>query len=228
MGKTAFCINIAQNILMNSKMSIIFFSMEMSNEQVIMRILSSLLEIKYSKIRNKNLNEKELFKLNNIKKKIKESNFYINDKSNLNYNDIRNTCKKFKIKNINFDIIMIDYIQLMSGNNNYYENRALEISDISKNLKNLAREFNCSVVVLSQLNRALETRSNKRPIMSDLKESGSIEQDADLILFLYRENVYNYKFNSNITEIIIGKHRNGPIGTIKLNFIGKYMKYENI
>ncbi|WP_458659049.1 replicative DNA helicase [Candidatus Vidania fulgoroideorum] len=213
-GKTSLCMNICENISIKNKLSSIFFSLEMSKEQVILRLLSSISGINSKKIKGSSLDKKEKKKLKYAYKKIKKSSIFINDNSFFNLYNFKSNLKKIFTQN-KIGIIAIDYLQLVYLKRNK-DSRNNEIAEISRILKTVSKEFNVPVVALSQLNRNSDQRINKRPILSDLKDSGSIEQDADLIIFLYN----NLLENKNIveTELIIGKNRNGPTGVIKLDF----------
>ena len=231
MGKTALALNIGLNILKYSNNPVLFFSLEMSKEQLIYRLLTNETNISSLKLKTGNLYKDDWVKLNQTIKILASAPLFIDDTPNLSIHDI-----KVKIKKIIFEqnypgIIIIDYLQLMQISTNQTINRTQEISQITRSLKNLAREFNVPIIVLSQLSRNVETRINKRPILSDLRESGSIEQDADLVLMLYRESYYNLiKENTNdinLVELIIAKQRNGPVGTIELQFDSKRTKFLN-
>ncbi|WP_339044945.1 replicative DNA helicase [Candidatus Zinderia endosymbiont of Aphrophora alni] len=227
MGKTAFSINIGENVAINSGLPVVVFSMEMGGTQLAMRMLSSVGKLEQQRLRTGQLLEGDWKRLVYTIKKMKKIKFYIDESPSLSSMDVKLRSRRIARKYGKLGLIIIDYLQLMSGQN-YQENRASEISEISRSLKNLAKELNCPIVALSQLNRSLEQRLNKRPIMSDLRESGALEQDADLILFIYRDELYNLNSkNKGIAEIIIAKQRNGPIGNIKLSFLGKFIKYEN-
>ena len=231
MGKTALALNIGLNILKDSNNPVLFFSLEMSKEQLIYRLLTNETNISNLKLKTGNLYKDDWIKLNQTIKLLASAPLFIDDTPNLSIQDI-----KVKVKKVIFEqnypgIIIIDYLQLMQISNNQTVNRTQEISQITRSLKNLAREFNVPIIVLSQLSRNVETRINKRPILSDLRESGSIEQDADLVLMLYRESYYNLvKENinhTNLVELIIAKQRNGPIGTVELEFDSKRTKFLN-
>ncbi|AUI73013.1 replicative DNA helicase [Candidatus Portiera aleyrodidarum] len=231
MGKTSFAMNIVEYIIKNKKSDpVIIFSMEMPAEQLILRLLSSVGRIDQTNIRKGNIGEEDWLKLTESLKKIKNCKLYIDDTPMITPIDIRKTIKKCIRDTGKISLIMIDYLQLMHVSSSFISyNRTAEISEISRSLKSIAKEFNCPILAVSQLNRSLEQRNNKRPIISDLRESGAIEQDADLILFIYRDEVYNSDCldNKGIAELIIGKQRNGPIGVINIRFTGKYTKFEN-
>ncbi len=228
MGKTTFAMNICENISMSYKKPILIFSLEMPSEQIIIRIISSLSRVDQNKIKTGKLNNEDWIKIiNTIKILEKKKNIFIDDSCNLTPTDIRSRTRKIYRENKGLSIVMIDYLQLMKSST-YLDNRTLEIADISRSLKLLAKELKIPIIALSQLNRSSEQRSDKRPVNSDLRESGSIEQDADLIIFIYRDEVYNENSDmKGIAEIIIGKQRNGPTGTIHLIFNGKISRFDN-
>ena len=228
MGKTAFCLNSATNILKKSKLPILFFSLEMSKEQLMYRVLASETNINSTRLRAGNIKQSEWDILNSTVKRFSRLPLFIDDTPNVSIAEIRKKIKKIRFEQQKLGLIIVDYLQLME-NSNKNENRVQELSQITRSLKNIAREFNVPVIVLSQLSRNVENRVNKRPILSDLRESGSIEQDADLVLMLYRDEYYNTETEEpNITELIISKHRNGPIGTTKILFEGEYTKFKNL
>lgn len=228
MGKTAFCLNLATNILKKTNLPILFFSLEMSKEQLIYRVLASETNINSTRLRAGNIKQTEWEILNSVVKRFSRLPLFIDDTPNISLIDIKKKIKKIRFEQQKLGLIIIDYLQLME-NNNQNDNRVQELSQITRGLKNLAREFNVPIIVLSQLSRNVESRVNKRPILSDLRESGSIEQDADLVLMLYRDEYYNIETDDqNITEIIISKHRNGPIGITKLFFECEYTKFKNV
>jgi replicative DNA helicase len=203
------------------------FSMEMGGAQLAMRMLASVGRLDQHKVRTGRLNDDEWSRLSFALGKIHEKAIYIDETPALNPIDLRARARRLHRQCGKLGLIVIDYLQLMSGSSNG-ENRATEISEISRSLKSLAKELECPVIALSQLNRSLEQRPNKRPVMSDLRESGAIEQDADVIMFIYRDEVYNPDTQEKGTaEIIIGKQRNGPIGTVRLTFLGEYTRFEN-
>jgi len=229
MGKTALCLNIATNIVKNSKLPVLFFSLEMSKEQLAYRLLSTEGTINPMRLRNGHLDTNDWFNLHRIIKDLSSLPFFIDDTPNLSIQDIRSKIKKILFEQSKIGLIVIDYLQLMENSKLKLDNRVQELSQITRSLKNIAREFKVPLVALSQLSRNVENRITKRPILSDLRESGSIEQDADLVLMLYRESYYNSnKDNDNIhdlTELIIAKQRNGPIGSILLKFDPKHTKF---
>jgi len=228
MGKTAFSMNIVENVVLRTQKPVLVYSMEMPGDALVLRMLSSLGKIDQTKIRNGQLAEEDWPKLSSAVSQLKDKKLFIDDTPSLTPADVRARARKIQREHGDLGLIMIDYLQLMqiAGRS---EGRTQEISEISRSLKSLAKEFNVPVVALSQLNRGLEQRPNKRPINSDLRESGAIEQDADIIMFIYRDEVYHEDSpDKGIAEIIIGKQRNGPIGTCRLAFIGKYTRFENL
>ena len=226
MGKTAFAMNIVEEAAIQGRLSVAVFSMEMPAEQLAMRMLSSLGRIDQQKVRTGRLDPEDWPRLTSPLAMLNDTNIFIVDDSTLNPTELRARCRRLK-REQELDLVVIDYLQLMyvPGTS---ENRATEISEISRSLKALAREMKVPVVACSQLNRSLELRGNKRPVMSDLRESGAIEQDADLILFIYRDEVYDEESkDKGKAEIIIGKQRNGPIGKVDLAFLGRYARFED-
>lgn len=228
MGKTTFSMNIAENAAIQSKEPVAVFSMEMPADALAMRMLSSLGRIDQHRLRTGKLNDDDWPRLTSAIALLNEAPLFIDDTPALSPTELRARARRLKREH-GLSLIVIDYLQLMQGNaGKSNENRATEISEISRSLKALGKELNVPVIALSQLNRSLEQRPNKRPVMSDLRESGAIEQDADLIVFIYRDEVYNEDSpDKGKAEIIIGKQRNGPIGTVALTFQGKYTKFEN-
>lgn len=228
MGKTTFAMNLVENALLNSDKGVVVFSLEMPSEQLMMRMLSSLGRINQSKVRSGQLEEEDWPKLLSAVERIKEKKLFVDDQAGLSPAEMRSRIRRIVREHGDLSLIMIDYLQLMQIPG-FTEGRTNEISEISRSLKALAKEFEVPVVALSQLNRSLEQRPNKRPVNSDLRESGAIEQDADVIMFIYRDEVYNpdteYK---GVAEIIIGKQRNGPIGSVRLAFVGQYTRFENL
>ena len=227
MGKTAFAINIAEYAAMSDK-SVLVFSMEMPAEQIILRMISSLGRIDQTHLRNGDLQDDDWTRFTGAVSQLKDKKFYIDDTAALTPAVMRSRARRVARETGGLDLIVVDYLQLMrTGTPN--ENRVNEISEISRGLKALAKEMNCPVVALSQLNRQLESRPDKRPLNADLRESGAIEQDADVILFIYRDQVYNEDTEDlGIAEIIIGKQRNGPIGRLKLKFTEHLTKFEDL
>jgi len=228
MGKTAFCLNIAINIIKTNSIPILFFSLEMSKEQLIYRVLSNQTQINNMRLRAGNIHKNEWSKLNSVIKSFSHLPFFIDDTPNLSISEIRSKVKKIIFEEADIGLIIIDYLQLMQNYKSQMDNRVQELSQITRSLKIIAREFKVPIIALSQLSRNVENRYNKRPILSDLRESGSIEQDADLVLMLYRDSYYNSSnYISDNAELIIAKHRNGPIGTVKLNYNTKYTQFSN-
>lgn len=227
MGKTTFAMNIAEHVVMKSKLPVLIFSMEMPGESIVMRLLSSLSRIDQLKIRTGRIDEQDWPRVISTVSMLSEAPMYIDDTPALSPIDLRARARRMVKEYGQLGLIVIDYLQLMQVPG-FSENRTAEISEISRSLKALAKELNVPVIALSQLNRSLEQRADKRPLMSDLRESGAIEQDADLIVFIYRDEVYNENSpDKGIAEIIIGKQRNGPIGKVRLTFLGKYTCFEN-
>lgn len=227
MGKTAFAINIAEHAAIKNKLSVAVFSMEMPSEQLAMRILGSLSRINQQKIRTGRLNDDDWPRLTSTIAMMQDIKLYIDDTPALTPAELRSRSRRIVREKGGLDMIIVDYLQLMQIPGTV-ENRATEISEISRSLKAMAKELKVPVVALSQLNRSLESRTDKRPVMSDLRESGAIEQDADLIVFIYRDEVYHEDSpHKGLAEIIISKQRNGPIGTVKLTFLGQYTRFEN-
>lgn len=229
MGKTALCLNIANWICKNQKLPVLFFSLEMSKEQLMYRLLANETEISNTLLRTGNINKMGWNKLSFAIKNLSLLPFFIDDTPNISINNIRLKIKKILFEQTKVGLVVIDYLQLMQLSTLKTENRVQELSQITRSLKTIAREFNVPIIALSQLSRNVETRVNKRPMLSDLRESGSIEQDADLVLMLYRESYYQKnqenQENFDLAELIIAKHRNGPVGTINLNFDAKYTRF---
>ena len=229
MGKTALGLNIALNILKESKLPILFFSLEMSKEQIMYRLLSIETNISQTRLKSGKLYQEDWLKLNKMIKIMSKIPFFIDDTSNLSIQDIQSKIKTILFEQGQIGLVIIDYLQLMQNQKSKMENRVQELSFITRALKNLARQFNIPIIALSQLSRNVETRIDKKPILSDLRESGSIEQDADLVLMLYNNKEFHIKQNDNyyLTELIIAKQRNGPLGNIKLKFDPKKTKFLN-
>ena len=227
MGKTAFSVNIGENVAVDSGLPVAIFSMEMGGAQLAMRMLGSVGRLDQQRLRTGRLNDEDWPRLTHAIQKMNDAQIFIDETPALSSIELRARSRRLARQCGKLGLIIVDYLQLMSANSPG-ENRATEISEISRNLKGLAKELNCPVIALSQLNRSLEQRPNKRPVMSDLRESGAIEQDADLILFIYRDEVYNPDSpEKGMAEIIIGKQRNGPIGSVRMTFLGQYTKFEN-
>lgn len=231
MGKTAFSVNIAENVALKEGLPVLVFSMEMGASQLASRILGSVGRIDQSRMRTGKLQEDEWPKITEAIARLNETTIMIDETGALSSLELRARARRVARKCGTLGLIVVDYLQLMSGSGGSgSENRATEISEISRSLKSLAKELQCPVIALSQLNRGLEQRPNKRPVMSDLRESGAIEQDADLILFIYRDEVYHPDTTTDkgIAEIIVAKQRNGPIGTVKLSWQGQFTKFDNL
>lgn len=227
MGKTAFVLNIAQHMAFKEDVTVAVFSLEMSKEQLVNRLLSLESRVDSQSIRTGNLSDEDWGKLIEGAGVIGKSNLIIDDTPGISITELRSKCRKFKLEH-NLGIIIIDYLQLMTGSKRS-ESRQQEISDISRSLKEIARELNVPVVALSQLSRAVEQRPEHRPMLSDLRESGAIEQDADVVMFIYRDDYYNKDTpKPNVAEIIIAKQRNGAIGTIELAWLPQYTKFANM
>lgn len=227
MGKTAFVLNIAEEVGIKNKIPVAFFSLEMSKEQLGTRLLSSVSEISTLRLRNGDLDTLSFDRITKSMSKLADSNLFIDDTPNISVSEIRAKCKQLQYDQ-EIGLVIIDYLQLMEGASGK-EGRTQEISKISRGLKILARELNCPVIALSQLSRAVESRQNKRPMLSDLRESGAIEQDADLVLFLYRDEYYNPEVEETKgkAEVIVGKQRNGPTGNFELLFNDRLTKFLN-
>lgn len=227
MGKTTFAMNIAEHAAIKSGKPILVFSMEMPGESLAMRMMSSLGRIDQHRVRTGKLEDEDWPRITSAVSMLSEASMFIDDTPALSPTEMRARARRVAREHGQLGLIVIDYLQLMQLPG-FKENRTNEISEISRSLKSLAKELNVPVVALSQLNRGLEQRADKRPVMSDLRESGAIEQDADLIIFIYRDEVYNENSpDKGIAEIIIAKQRNGPIGKVRLTFLGKYTRFEN-
>ncbi|ASM48983.1 replicative DNA helicase [Pseudoalteromonas espejiana DSM 9414] len=228
MGKTTFAMNLAEHAAMTQDKPVLIYSLEMPSEQIMMRMLASLGRINQTKVRTGQLDDDDWARLSSTMGLLMEKGkMYVDDASGLTPTDVRSRARRIARDHGGISMIMVDYLQLMRVPS-LSDNRTLEIAEISRSLKSLAKELKCPVVALSQLNRTLEQRADKRPINSDLRESGSIEQDADLIMFIYRDEVYNEdSTEKGIAEIIIGKQRNGPIGKVRLTFQGQFSRFDN-
>ena len=222
MGKTAFALNLATNIAMNAKKTVALFNMEMGAEQLAVRMLSSVGQIEFNKLKNGRLEHNDWKRVNEAISRLADTKMYIDDTPGMTIAEIRAKCRRLASSQDGLDIVIIDYLQLISGGPKYAGNRQQEIAEISRSLKTLAMELEIPVIALAQLSRSVEGRDDKRPILSDLRESGSIEQDADIVAFLYRDDYYNKESaideNTSRSEFIIGKHRSGPTTTIDLIF----------
>ena len=227
MGKTAFTLNIAQNVTMMYDKTVAFFSLEMGKEQLVARILSSVAGVSSEKLRRANMDPADWEKVIAAADRMSKAKLFIDDTPGLTVQDMRSKLRRLKVEH-GLDLVIVDYIQLMQGRNSGKgsENRQQEVSEISRNLKLIAREFNVPLIALSQLSRSVESRPDKRPVLSDLRESGSLEQDADIVIFLYRDKYYDE--NSEMgdkAEVLIRKHRNGAVGSVKLLFIGELTRF---
>lgn len=228
MGKTAFVLNIAQYVAFHKNMCTAIFSLEMSKEQLVNRLFSLESRVDAQALRTGNLSDADWEKLVEGAGIIGDSELIIDDTPGISISEMRSKCRKYKLEH-DLKLIIIDYLQLMSGSGRSTDSRQQEISDISRSLKALARELNVPVVALSQLSRAVEQRPDHRPMLSDLRESGAIEQDADVVMFIYRDDYYNKDTElKGISEIIIAKQRNGPIGTVNLAWLPEYTKFANL
>lgn len=227
MGKSALALSIAENVVLKSRIPTAIFSLEMSQDQLVKRLLSMNSKVDSQSIRTGNLSNNDWSGLMESARIIGNSSLIIDDTSAISISELRSKCRKLKLER-NLGLVIIDYLQLMTGSKRA-ESRQQEISEISRSLKSLAREINIPVVALSQLSRAVEQRPDKRPMLSDLRESGAIEQDADVVMFIYRDDYYNHDTEEpGVSEIIIGKQRNGPTGTIKLAWQAQYTKFVNL
>ena len=230
MGKTALAMNIVEHVALNLKKAAAVFSMEMSGSQLTLRMIGSVGRVDQHKLRSGTFEESEWPKLVDAVGKLNDSQIHIDDTAGLNSLEVRSRARRLHRQCGGLSLIVVDYLQLMSGTSSgREENRATEVAEISRGLKSLAKELKVPVIALSQLNRSVESRVDKRPMMSDLRESGAIEQDADLILFIYRDEVYNptNEASKGKAELIIAKQRNGPTGPVTLTFIGKHTRFEN-
>jgi replicative DNA helicase len=227
MGKTAFVLNIAEHVVLRNNVTTAIFSLEMSKDQLVKRIMSMHSKVNSQSMRTGDLSDEDWLKLVESARVIGNSNLIIDDTSSISISELRSKCRKYKLEH-NLGLVIIDYLQLMTGSKKS-ESRQQEISEISRSLKGLARELSVPVVALSQLSRAVEQRPDKRPMLSDLRESGAIEQDADIVMFLYRDDYYNHDSEeAGISEVIIGKQRNGPTGTVKLAWLSQFTKFANL
>ena len=226
MGKTTFALNIAEHAALREGKSVVVFSLEMSKEQLAYKLLCSEANVDMLKLRTGALEDKDWENIARATGPLSKAKIYIDDTAGVTVMEMRSKCRRLKLE-YGIDLIVIDYLQLMSGSSN--ESRQQEVSEISRSIKALAKEMECPVIALSQLSRAPEQRADHRPMLSDLRESGSIEQDADLVMFLYRDEYYNKETeDTNIAECIIAKQRNGPVGTVKLAWLGQYSKFGNL
>ena len=228
MGKTSMALNIAEHVALQSGLPVGIFSMEMASTQLVMRMLGSVGKLDQHKLRTGRLQDQDWQRLTEAVGKLNDAPIHVDETAALNPLELRARARRLHRQYKQLGLIVVDYLQLMSASSDG-ENRATELSEISRSIKSLAKELDCPVMALSQLNRSLEQRPNKRPVMSDLRESGALEQDADVIFFIYRDEVYNPETaDKGIAEVIIGKQRNGPTGTVRLAFLGEFTRFENL
>ena len=227
MGKTAFALNIAQNVAINTSENVAIFSLEMGADQLVQRMLCAEGNIDSQRLRTGKLEQEDWGKLTMAMGSLSHAGIYIDDSPGIRVSDIRSKCRRLKQEN-GLGMIIIDYLQLIQGSVNSQDNRQQEVSEISRSLKGLARELEVPLIALSQLSRGVESRQDKRPMMSDLRESGSIEQDADIVGFLYRDDYYESESENTNIEIILAKQRNGPTGTVELAFVKEYNKFVDL
>ncbi|CAM8661774.1 DnaB Replicative DNA helicase [Comamonadaceae bacterium] len=230
MGKTALAINIAEHVALNEGLPVAIFSMEMGAAQLAVRIVGSIGRVDQGHLRTGKLTDEEWPRLSEAIEKLRTISLHIDESAGLNSSEVRANARRLARQCGQLGLIVVDYLQLMSGSGGDGENRATELGEISRGLKMLARELKCPVIALSQLNRSVEQRPDKRPMMSDLRESGAIEQDADIIMFIYRDEYYTKDQckEPGVAEVIIAKQRNGPTGTVKLAFMNRFTKFENL
>jgi replicative DNA helicase len=230
MGKTALAINIAEHVALNEGLPVAVFSMEMGAAQLAVRVVGSIGRIDQSHLRTGKLTDDEWPRLSEAIERLRNVSLHIDESAGLNSAQLRANARRLARKCGKLGLIVVDYLQLMSGTDSDGENRATELGEISRGLKTLAKELQCPVIALSQLNRSVESRPDKRPMMSDLRESGAIEQDADIIMFIYRDEYYTKEASKDpgVAEIIIAKQRNGPTGTVKLAFLRNITKFESL
>jgi replicative DNA helicase len=228
MGKTALAINIAEHVALQEQLPVAVFSMEMGASQLAVRIVGSIGRIDQTHLRTGKLTDEEWPRLTEAIERLRDVSLHIDETPGLNTSELRANARRLARQCGKMGLIVVDYLQLMSGSSNESDNRATELGEISRGLKMLAKELQCPVLALSQLNRSVETRTDKRPMMSDLRESGAIEQDADVIMFIYRDDYYNKDSKEpGVAEVIIAKQRNGPTGTVKLTFLKHITKFES-
>ncbi len=229
MGKTAFALNIAEHVAVHEGLPVLVFSMEMGASQLALRLVGSLGRINQQNLRTGRLDSGEWERLTDAVERLGQVQLYIDETAALTSSELRARARRMARQFGTLGLIVIDYLQLMSGSSGSDENRATELGEISRGLKALAKELQCPVIALSQLNRSVESRNDKRPMMSDLRESGAIEQDADIIMFIYRDDYYNKESKEpGVSEIVIGKQRNGPVGTVKLTFLKPLTRFDNL
>ena len=228
MGKTAFSLNIAENVAISTHLPVAIFSMEMGGVQLVMRMLGSVGRLEQSLLKTGQLQDEHWSKLNDALHKLSDAPIFIDETPALNSLEVRARVRRLARRKGKLGLVVIDYLQLMNGTGHNNNNRAAELGEISRSLKSLARELDIPIIALSQLSRTVESRTDKRPMMSDLRESGAIEQDADLIMFMYRDEYYHPDTDKKgMAECIICKHRNGPTGKIPLVFTGEFSKFDN-
>jgi replicative DNA helicase len=228
MGKTSFALGIAANAALEAQRPVLLFSLEMGHLEITQRLLCSEARVDATRMRNGRLQDSDWAKINNAIGKLADAPIYIDDNPNITVMEIRAKARRLKSRVGDLGLIVVDYLQLMTGRNSA-ENRQVEVAEISRGLKILARELEVPVIALSQLSRNLEARADKRPMLADLRESGSIEQDADVVMFIYRDEIYNQESaDRGVAEIIVAKHRNGPTGTCRLAFLPNYTKFANM
>lgn len=231
MGKTALALSIGQRVALHARKRVVVFSLEMPAVQLVLRMLCSVARLEMSRVRAGQLGDRDFTRVLDTAELFKNMPMVINDDPNLTVSDLRSKCRRILSQFGSLDLVIVDYLQLMQGGNSRGggENRQQEISQISRGLKSIARELNIPILVLSQLSRAVEQRQNHRPMLSDLRESGSIEQDADLVMFIYRDEYYNKDSDQQgVAEIIIGKQRNGPVGTVRVQFSSNRVSFDNL
>ena len=227
MGKTTFALNIAEHAALKEGKSVVIFSLEMSKEQLAYKLLCSVANVDMLKLRKGDLDDSDWENIARATGPLSKAKIYIDDTAGMSIMEMRSKCRRLKIEH-GIDLILIDYLQLMSGSSSA-ESRQQQVSEISRSIKALAKEMGCPIIALSQLSRAPEQRTDHRPMLSDLRESGSIEQDADLVMFLYRDEYYNKETEEkNVAECIVAKQRNGPVGTVKMAFFGQLSKFGNL
>ena len=229
MGKTAFAVNIAEHVALNEGLPVAIFSMEMGASQLAVRVVGSIGRIDQGHLRTGKLSDEEWPRLADAIDRLRTVSLHIDETPGLTPSELRANARRLARQCGKLGLIVVDYLQLMSGSTTGGDNRATELGEISRGLKMLAKELQCPVIALSQLNRSVEQRTDKRPMMSDLRESGAIEQDADIIMFIYRDDYYNKESKDpGIAEIIIGKQRNGPTGTVRLTFLKPLTRFESL
>ena len=228
MGKTSFALNIAEHVAIEQKKPVVVFSMEMINEQLGLRLMSSMAQIHAQRVRTGRIYDNEWSRITHAMQRVQDAPLWLDEDASITPTELRARARRLHRECGGLALIVVDYLQLMSLDDNNSDNRAIELGKVTRGLKHLGKELHCPVIALSQLNRGLESRPNKRPIMSDLRDSGSIEQDADTVIFIYRDEVYNEESpDRGLAEIIIGKQRNGPTGRVIVNFDGTLTRFSN-